>query len=116
MWIHGHLNWLATSLIKNGMGHVILAIATLIDFPGFQDVHCSLFTMFRHDPSQPSFDPQQWEIYIKYRQFLSEFLTDRSRSGALFVGPAHYINLAEFFWSFLTLSTSNFDFAGVPRK
>ena len=94
MWIHGHLTWLAKSY-----GSTDLATATLIDFPGFRDVHDSIFETFGNRPNRyHSFDPQQWETYVKYRQFLSEFLTDRSRSGALFVEPAHYINLARHFW------------------
>jgi hypothetical protein len=101
MWIHGRLTSAAESYNDPEIADAVLATATLIDFPGFRDVHGSIFGVFRPRTNQPYFPRQQWETYVKYRQFLSEFLTDRSRSGALFVGPAHYINLAERFWSIL---------------
>jgi hypothetical protein len=79
MWIHEHLTGVAKSYNNPEIADAVLATATLIDFPGFRDVHDSIFEAFgnrryRHYP----FDPQQWETYVKYRQFLSEFLTDRA--------------------------------------
>ena len=47
----------------------------------------------------------QSETYVKYWQFLAEFLMDRRHSGALFVGAAHYINLSMLLWTFLMTVT-----------
>ena len=47
-------------------------------------------------------DPGKWEIYVKYRQIVSRFLTDRTRAGALFVGQNRYIGLAKYLAPFLT--------------
>jgi hypothetical protein len=92
----------------------ILATATLVDFPEFRDLHGFIFAFFEplgahaiYDPTQYLFNPQQWELYVKYRQLLSEFLTDRGRSGTLFVGTAHYLKLAPSFWSFIVGEPSN---------
>ena len=47
-------------------------------------------------------DPGKWEIYVKYRQIVSQFLTDGSRSGHLFVDRRSYVRLAIFLALFLT--------------
>ena len=67
---------------------MVVAATTLVDFPGFQDVHEVIFNVVnvRYEPDQSHYDPEEWEIYVKYRQLLSEFLTDQRRSGTLFVG------------------------------
>ena len=44
----------------------------------------------------------KWEIYVKYRQIVSRFLTDRTRSGSLFVGQRSYVDLAIYLARFLT--------------
>jgi hypothetical protein len=85
----------------------VLAAVAVVDFPEFRDVHDLIFgALHAHSHAGYIFDPQQWDIYLKYRRFLSEFLMNRRRSGALFVGPAHYITLAECFWSFLVKETN----------
>lgn len=90
----------------------VLAAVALVDFPDFCNVHDLIFEVFHahaHTSSHRNhytFDSQQWEIYLKYRQFLSGFLTNQRRSRALFVGPAHYIALAKCFWSFLVKETT----------
>ena len=47
-------------------------------------------------------DSGKWEIYVKYRQIISQFLTDRTRSGTLFVGQSRYVDLAKCLALFLT--------------
>jgi hypothetical protein len=86
----------------------ILAAATLVNFPGFQDVHEIIFNVVdaRYEPTRYHCDPEEWEIYVKHRQLLAEFLTDQRRSGPFFVGTTQYLNLANFFWSFLTAPTA----------
>jgi hypothetical protein len=42
-------------------------------------------------------------------------LTDRSRSGALFVRPAHFINLAGRFWSILMNRRANLNTLTTER-
>jgi hypothetical protein len=117
MWIHGHLTWAAELYDDPELADALLATATLINFPGFRDVHGSIFGVFGHRPTgYHALDPRQWETYVKYRQFLSEFLTDRSRSGALFVGPAHYMNLAQHFWSVLTIRRAYFNNTVITGK
>jgi len=112
MWIHKHLTWIIETTNRPDISDAILAAVALIDFPEFEDVHDLIFKVFcahscaGYHPNQYTFDPQQWEIYLKYRQFLSGFLTDQRRSGALFVGPGHYIALAKCFWSFLVKETT----------
>ena len=87
---------------------MVLAAATLVDFSGFQDVHEVIFDVVnaRYGPSRSRHDPEEWEIYVKYRQLLSEFLTDQRRSGALFVETVHYLKLAEYLVSFLIALTN----------
>jgi hypothetical protein len=90
---------------------VILAAVTLVHFPEFQDLHEAIFEVL-DTPSYVSmqchtYNSQQWEIYFKYRQFLSEFLMDQGHSGTLFVGVDHYLKLAKYFWSFLMSGTLN---------
>ncbi|KIM35877.1 hypothetical protein M413DRAFT_428225 [Hebeloma cylindrosporum] len=107
IWIRRQLTWVIAIYDGSHLKDAVLATATLVDFPGFRDSYDVIFELFDghsgHDPDQQRpFDAQQWEIYVKYRQFLSEFLTDRTRSGGLFVGTAHYLQLAIYFWSFLT--------------
>jgi len=73
----------------------------LVDFPGFQDVPHLILEVLDVDHPKYTFNDQS-ETYVKYWHFLAEFLMDRRRSGALFVGAAQYINLAMVgFWSFL---------------
>ena len=87
---------------------MIVAAATLVNFPGFQDVHEVISNVLnvRSKPNRYHYDPEEWQIYVKHLQLLSEFLTDQRRSGALFVGTVHYLKLAEYFMSFLTALTT----------
>jgi len=61
-------------------------------------------------------DPEKWEIYVKYRHIVSQFLTDRTRSliaanqnlagpynnRHLFVGEKNYVSLAKRLLHFLS--------------
>lgn len=87
---------------------MLLAAATLVKFSGFQDVNEVIFNVVsaRCELNQYHYDPKSWKIYVKYRQLLSDFLTDQRRSGALFVGPVHYLKLAKYFLLFLTAPTN----------
>ena len=87
---------------------MIVAAATLVNFPGFQDIHEVIFAVVDacYEPNRYHYDPEKWEIYLKHRQLLSEFLTDQRRSGRLFIGTIQYLGLAEYFWSFLTAPTT----------
>ena len=60
----------------------VLAAVTLVDFPRFRDLHDAIFLRFEvfrisaYSGSDPySFDTQEL-LYVKYRQLLSEFLTN----------------------------------------
>jgi hypothetical protein len=87
---------------------VIVAAATLVNFPRFQDVHEGILSVVNagYTPNLYHYDPEEWEIYVKHRQLLSEFLTDQRRSGPFFIGTNHYVELAKYFWSFLTAPTT----------
>lgn len=106
VWIRRQLNWVISVYDSSRIENVVLATATLVDFPGFRDAYDLILEVFVGRPgylaNQYPFDIRQWEIYVKYRQFLAEFLTDQERSGALFVTTDHYLQLAIWFWSFLT--------------
>ena len=84
---------------------MIVAAATLVNFPGFHEVIFDVVSA-RNEPNRYHYDPEEWQIYVKHLQLLSEFLTDQRRSGALFVGTVHYLKLAEYFMSFLTALTT----------
>ena len=88
--------------------NAIVAVATLVNFPGFQDVHEVIFSVVdaHYTPNRYHYDLEEWEIYVKHRQLLSEFLTDQRRSGRFFIGTSHYLELAKYFWSFLTAPTT----------
>jgi hypothetical protein len=52
-------------------------------------------------------ESRKWEIYVKYRQIVSQFLTDRARSGNLFVVRSRYVGLAKYFKYLALLLTAN---------
>jgi len=91
--------------------HVIerfLTSATLVDFPQFCDIHHLIplvldsrakYTVKDYDAQTE--DTGNWEIYLKYRQILSEFLTDRARS-ALYVDQDRYARFAKYLVLFLS--------------
>jgi hypothetical protein len=87
----------------------LFASATLVDFPQFPDVHhliprvldLTLGHTIQRDYRQIE-DAGKWEIYVKYRQIISQFLTDGARSGRLFVESINYVDLAIYLALFLT--------------
>jgi hypothetical protein len=82
-----------------------------VGFPQFPDIH-HLIPQILHltqkaivSHNYPYIDHEdsgKWEIYVKYRQIVSQFLTDRTRSGSLFVGQRQYVDLAKCLALFLT--------------
>lgn len=108
VWIHRHLTWfIRTSYPLTGnITNAVLAAVTLIKFPGFRDEHHLILGVFNVNDAKRCTD-DQWETFIKYRQFLAEFLTDQSRSGTLFVGATQYINLCKHLWAFLVYVPSS---------
>ena len=100
--------------------------ATLVDFPQFPAIHHLLPRVLDLE-SRPQDRMERnylqiessgkWEIYVKYRHIVSQFLTDRTRSliavhqtpvgpymlnRHLFVGQKHYISFAEYLLYFLS--------------
>ena len=98
-----------------------------MDFPQFPNIH-RLIPQFldlrskhtiEHDYHQIE-DSDKWEMYVKYRKIVSQFLIDhRHRSSPIsiyvttrppsyyspvkfFVGEEHYVNLAKYLLSFLS--------------
>jgi hypothetical protein len=105
VWIHRHLTWVIETSPTIDIANAVLAAVTLVNFPGFQDVHHHILEVFRvQDANQ--YDLDQWGTCVKYRQFLAEFLMDQRRSGPLFVGTAQYIKLSMLLWTFLLSVTS----------
>jgi len=84
----------------------VLASATLVDFPQFSDVHHlipQLLDLRLKYPERPQIeDPGKWEIYVKYRRIVAQFLTDQTRSGSSFVGQIRYAGLAKYLALFLS--------------
>jgi hypothetical protein len=86
-----------------------MASAALVDFPQFPDVHRLIpwvldlrpYHNAKRDYHQIE-DSARWEIYLKYRQIVSQFLTDGARCGGLFVDQSSYIDLAKYLALFLT--------------
>jgi len=106
VWIHGHLTWVIETSGRTtiNIANAILAAITLAKFPGFQDVHHLILEVLDVDHPKHTFKDQS-ETYVKYWQFLAEFLMDQRRSGSLFVGAAQYINLSMLLWTFLVTVT-----------
>ena len=109
--IHGRLAWFAERYDALGIEDMdmIVAAITLVNFPRFKDVHEVIFNVLdaRYEPNRYHYSPKEWEIFVKYRQLLSEFLTDERRSGPFFIGTVQYLKLAKYFWSFLTAPTTH---------
>jgi hypothetical protein len=87
----------------------LIASATLVDFPQFPDVHRLIPRVLGLTPKhtiQRDYhrieDSGKWEIYVKYRQIVSQFLTDGARAGGLFVDQSSYVELAIYLALFLT--------------
>ena len=86
-----------------------IASVTLVDLPQFPDIHHLIPRVL---DLRPKFlveqgyhqieDSGKWEIYVKYRQIISQFLTDGVRSGGLFVDQNSYVNFAKYLALFLT--------------
>jgi len=91
------------------MAEYFIASATLVDFPQFPDI-CHLIPWvlditLTHAASLDYHqieDLGEREIYVKYRQIVSQFLTDKACSGRLFVDQSSYVRLAKFLALFLT--------------
>ena len=94
----------------------IFASATLVDFQQFRDIHHLIPQAL--DPSYPSTephcpqieDPDKWEIYVKYRKIVSQFLIDLNYSYdpnyySLYCWSRgrqeHYVSLAKYLLLFL---------------
>ena len=80
-----------------------------MDFPQFPDIHHLIPQILELKlTSEASLgyyhieDSGKWQIYVKYRQIVSRFLTDQTRSGSLFVSQSRYVDLAKYLALFLT--------------
>jgi hypothetical protein len=76
-----------------------------VDFPQFPEIHHLIPRVLALRPRLNYHrieDSGKWEIYVKYRQVVSQFLTDGARSGSLFVDQNSYVNLAKYLALFLT--------------
>ena len=75
-----------------------------MDFPQFPDIYHLVPRLL--DPTPGNYrqieDSGKWEIYLKYRQIVSRFLTNKTRSGTLFVVQSSYVSLAKYLALFLT--------------
>jgi hypothetical protein len=79
-----------------------LTSATLVDFPQFRDTHHIIPRILDLRPKHTTERHHgqiegagNWEMYFKYRQIISEFLANPTRSGRLFVGQECYAPLAK---------------------
>ena len=73
-----------------------------MDFPQFPDIHHLIPRLLDLRPGRTDQydyhhieDSGKWEIYVKHRQIISQFLTDGARSGGLFVDQSCYVDLAK---------------------
>ena len=102
----------------------LLASTALVDFPQFRDIHHLIPRVLdkRSRAMQTENldyhqieDSDKWEIYVKYRQIVSQFLTgqiprDPPSSGSLVFsawsrrGQENYVNLAKYLLDFLSES------------
>jgi len=128
--------WLQTELSRScchpslKITELILTSATLVDFPQFPDIHHlilrvpglrpnltmkSKYRQLEDSEYRQHEDSEKWEIYVKYRHIISQFLTDRTRSliaanqtrfgpynNYLFVGETSYVSLAKHLLRFLS--------------
>jgi hypothetical protein len=98
--------WLGKELSEvTKRGYHLITSATLVDFPQFPDM-CYLIPRlldpWPSDRRRIEDSGLKWEIYLKYRQIVSRFLTDETRSGSLFVVQSSYVSLAKYLVLFLT--------------
>jgi hypothetical protein len=87
---------------------LFITSTTLVDFPQFPDIHYLIPQVLDLRPKHTTKrhyhhieGSEKWEIYVKYRQIVSRFLTDRTRSGGLFVDKSRYVELAKYLALFL---------------
>ena len=101
----------------------LLASATLVDFPQFRDIHYLIpqaLDIIPMDTADPDYhqieDSDKWEIYVNYRQVVSQYLIGRTCRGippdthnpSYFFsawsrgGEENYVNLAKHLLSFLS--------------
>ena len=102
------------------MADHVLASATLVDFPQFPAIHhliprvLDLRLNLTTERDYPQIeDSEKWDIYLRYRQIVSRFLTDQTRSLIAvnrtpvgpctpyrhlpsFVGQKHYVGFAKY--------------------
>jgi hypothetical protein len=109
VWLGKELSTIAVRDHQALMTELFFASATLVDFPQFHDIHHLIPQVLdlktTHTMSLDYHqieDPGKWKIYVKYRQIVSRFLTDWTRSGSLFVGQSSYVGLAKYLTLFLT--------------
>ena len=106
--------WLKRSICgrdhhNSQLAEQFIASATLVDFPEFPNIHHLIPRVLDLGPkwhttkcdSHQIEDSGKWEIHVKYRHILSRFLTDRARSGGLFVDQSNYISLEKYLALFL---------------
>ena len=80
-----------------------------MDFPQFPDIHHLIPRVLdlrpKHTTERSYYqveDSEKWELYVKYRQIVSHFLTDRTPFRTLFVNQSRYVALAKYLALFLT--------------
>ena len=70
-----------------------------MDFPQFPNIHRLIPQILdlipkhtiEHDYHQIE-DPDKWEIYVKYRKIVSQFLVDQRHRGLMIYDPLHNLN------------------------
>ena len=108
MWLQKEVSAVRVFDHREGeMTEHVLASATLVDFPQFPEICCLIPRVLDLRPTYTTERDQieesgKWEIYVQYRHIVSRFLTDRTRSGDLFVGQNHYTGFAEYLSLFLS--------------
>ena len=78
-----------------------------MDFPQFRDIHhlipqaldMGLSYGIKYDFRQIE-DPDKWEIFVKYRKIVSQFLIDQTVLWSK--GEESYVSLAKYLLSFLS--------------
>jgi hypothetical protein len=109
VWLHKELSAIRPLHRCPYIHDHFLTSATLVDFPQFYDVHHLIPQVLDLRPKHmieryhgQSEDADKWEIYLKYRQIVFDFLTDPDRSGHLFVGQDRYVRLAKYLFILLS--------------
>ena len=91
LWLYNELFTINPQmiLISEDFLH-LLASATLVDFPHFRDIHYLIpqaLDIIPMDTADPDYhqieDPDKWELYVEYRQIVSQFLIGQTCCGIL---------------------------------